>query len=86
MELFAGDRIETEEDVLSFREVGAVEFTDAAEDFEFGQVENVGDGHAGLHLIAFADIGHVEAKTHAARLVLPHGDEAAHRGEDFDLR
>ena len=70
-EVLVGNGVEMDLHLLAFLEVGAVEFTHLGHQFQLGKIENVGDGHAGLHLVAFAEVGDLHAREHEIGPVLP---------------
>ena len=42
-------------------QIGAIQLADLRDNFQFGKIEHVGHRHTGLHLIAFANVGHLHA-------------------------
>src|ERR1019366_3455949 len=85
VELLVGNGIELQEGILALAKVGAVEFADLGPDFDFGKIEQIGDGHAGLQGIAFADIRHDLAEVEIAGAVLANGNQARDGRERFGV-
>ena len=81
-----GHRVQANEDLLPLLQVGSLGLFDAGQKFHFRQVEQLGDRHAGRHLVPFANFGKGLAESaSAAGSVLQDGDQARQRGKHARL-
>ena len=81
-----GHRVQADEDLLPFLQVGALGLFDAREQFHLRQVEQLGYGHAGRHLVPFANFRQGLAESAPAPgTVLQDRDQTGQRREHARL-
>ena len=81
-----GHRVQAQEDLLPFPQVGALGLFHPSQEFHLRQVEQLGDRHAGRHLVPFADFREGLAESAPAPgTVLQDGDQSGQRREHAGL-